>query len=358
MAIKLRPQLARFFEYLSVRRAGEVVTEAELLAATGWKPATLETHRTKHKLDPFLTQLGAGRYRVVLDGATLSKGALADAFSQVSPEALVLTQDLELETERASYSLVRFLGNGAVAHVWEALDPGSRTAVAIKIMLPRLDLLDPTKLHNVRERFRKEARNGMNLDCPSIVRYRDVGEISGQPFIVMDLADESVAAMLTRGPLSLARSLEVIQPCLSGLDYLHGKGCVHRDIKPANVLRYGDTFVLGDLGIVQWSDMNPEFTSAGTTTASSIQLGSWYYMAPEQRRSAHHSTSSSDIYALGVTWYELLTGRTLDPAEVAAKDYPPPTDHPAVSQAIREMLEFRPAARPSIADLARVLNSL
>ncbi len=195
----------------------------------------------------------------------------------------------------------------------------------------------------------------MKLKHNNIIAYHDFGEIAGHPFVVMDLADESLASKLKSGPLSLRESLHVVACCVSGLEYLHGQACIHRDVKPANILRFGERFVLGDLGIVQWSGMNEAFTSAGTITRASVQLGSWYYMAPEQRRAPHEVNTLSDVYALGISWYEMLTGRTLDPAEVAAQAFANPIEDSTASDMIRKMIRFSPEDRPRANELAPFL---
>ena len=127
-------------------------------------------------------------------------------------------------------------------------------------------------------------------------------------------------ARVARGPLSDRESAQVVLQCADGLSYLHGQGCIHRDVKPDNILVVQKRHALGDLGIVKWSDLNAAFTGAATITKSSIQLGSWYYMAPEQLASPHEAAFASDIYALGISWIEMLTCTKPDPATVGAGD--------------------------------------
>jgi serine/threonine protein kinase len=351
MGKNLRPQQVRFFDFMSERKAGEVVAGEQVLAATGWLPDTFGTYVRKHKLDAFLAKIDDDQFRVLQDGASLTKAQVFAAFTQVSPGQLTLSKGLALQGDAASYVLSRYCGQGAVAHVWEA-SSSEGSSVAIKVVNPRPDLLEPTNLPNVRQRFRRESRHGMQLHHPRVVRYRDVGELSDHPFVVMDLADDTLAAMLKKGKLTLIDSLAAVRACLDALEYLHGAGCIHRDVKPANILWFKEHgFVLGDLGIVLWSDMNPAFTSAGTITRASVQLGSWYYMAPEQRRSPHDVTGAADIYALGVSWYEMLVGQTPDPAEIAAKRYTPPSADPLANNLISRMLEFAPKDRPKPSEL-------
>lgn len=98
-------------------------------------------------------------------------------------------------------------------------------------------------------------------------------------------------------------------------------------------------------------DLNPAFTSAATMTRASVQLGSWFYMAPEQQQSPHEAVPASDIYSLGVSWYELLTKSLPSPAQLAAKKYPPASDVSAVNELISAMTSFDPSDRP---DLERI----
>ena len=293
-----------------------------------------------------------GQYRVLRDGNSISRGEVASALTQTRPEHFVPTQGLVLRGQRGRYTLDHEIGRGAVARVWNAKSR-NKEQCAVKIMDPRQDLLDPDVLDNVRQRFVRESRNGVKLQHANVVRCRDVGEIGSRPFLVMDHAEHSLEFRLTTGVMDLRESLHVVKCCLSGLEYIHGADCVHRDIKPGNILKIGNQWVLGDLGIVRWSDMNKEFTSAATITRSSVQLGSWYYMAPEQLQDPHDVDFRSDVYSLGITWYEMLAGRVPDPAAVGAQALEPPTKIDVVDELIARMISYSAAGRPTVADMIR-----
>ncbi len=336
-----------FFLFLTRHGVGDVVTESDIVEATGWAVSTFRTYRAKNYTDPFLARVGPADYRVLRDGDSLSKGDVTSSFTQMRPGVLVLTRGTTVTGQRGRYTLVDEIGRGAVAHVWSARSQSDRR-FAVKVMMPREDLLEPRVLRNVSRRFSRESRHGMELQHGHVVPYRDVGTIGSNPFLVMDCADGSLQSRLLHGPIALVESLHVVECCLSALSYLHGRQCVHRDIKPHNVLRFDERWVLGDLGIVQWSDMNRNFTSAATITQSSMQLGSWYYMSPEQRRSPHDVDSKSDVYSLGITWYQMLTGRTPDPAEAGAGVVPPPTRVTGVNRLISDMIRFHSEERPTV----------
>jgi len=348
MTRSLRPQQGRLFSFLSEKKEGDLFTAEEILHATGWKPATLRTHQRKNFLSPFLQTLPDGRFRALQDGSVLSKGQIAAAFTQVRRDAVALKPGITLIGQQGQYQLTKKLGEGAVAHVWEASRVDKAGQCAIKVMNPRADLLDPSHVENIRRRFSREVRHGMRLEHANIVRYIDYGELAGNPFLVMELAIGSVLSLLRNGPLDERAARQVVNACVHGLKYLHRKDCIHRDIKPANILQTQDRFMLGDLGIVRWAELNPAFTSAGTITRASVQLGSWYYMSPEQRRGPHQVKPATDIYSLGITWYEMLTGRTLDPAQVVAGDFPEPCQNPLTCSLIKQMLSYDPKHRPGV----------
>ena len=282
MAKKLRPWLERFHQHLRDKKEGDIVTAVELMAATEWTPVTLKTHVNKNALAPFLTPINGvktiehTKFRVRRDGALISKEDVDNAFTQIRPAALNLSPGLRFKGRDADYDLVVELGRGAVAQVWKCQRIRDRKGFAVKIVDPRTDLLDPSTLNNVKHRFSREAQNGMRLSHQNVVTYTDVGKYQEHAFLVMELADESLATQIEAAPRTVEQARAAIASCAAGLKYLHDMSCVHRDVKPHNILRFGDRYVLGDLGIVRWSDMNPAFTSAGTITKASVQLGSWY----------------------------------------------------------------------------------
>jgi len=335
--------------FLRTKRAGEIVSEGQLLSETQWARTTLKTYRSKHYTDPFLAYQKGSNYRILRNGSEITEQEILSAFTQVRPGIFVLTQGMRLTGTHGAYELKSALGNGAVGHVWKSTKVGTEVQMAAKVMIPRTDLLNPSVIGNVRQRFLREARNGQRLSHPNLIGYRDYGEVDGTPFLIMDLAERSVADILKTRALSVEESLSVVSASLAALAYLHTEQCEHRDVKPANMLQIGPEFLLADLGIVSWGDMNPAFTSAATITRDSLQLGSWHYMAPEQRRSPHGATPLSDVYALGVSWYEMLTRTTLDPSEVGARAFASATTEDPLDRLIREMLSFNAKDRPSVA---------
>ena len=169
-------------------------------------------------------------------------------------------------------------------------------------------------------------------------------------------ADELVELARPRGGTwhtAVAIAFEVAE----GLGYLHAQGCVHRDVKPPNVLRLGNRWLLGDLGVVRWNDLNPIFSSAGTLTNAAVRLGSWRYMAPEQLDDPHRAVPQSDIYSLGITLYELCTGTVPSPQRVAARRIPRNTGREGIDDLILLMTEFDAKDRPGIVDVCGYLAS-
>jgi serine/threonine-protein kinase len=336
-----------------------VIAESEIMEATGWSATSLRTYVNKNKLSPFIQRLPSGEFRVVRAGAALREQEVDRALTQVSPSALVLAKDDSLVGSQGTiYRLVREIGRGAVGHVWEAEPAGGGAMVAIKVLNPRPDLLEPTKIGNIRQRFRREITNGSKLRHHHVVVHIDHGEVFGEPFLVMERAARSWGDVLaTQGAVERHTVAEILRHALMGLAHVHAQQCVHRDVKPDNLLITSRGTVLADLGIVRWSDLNAEFTSAGTITRASKQLGSWHYMAPEQLAAPHDATPASDVYALGVTWYELLTRDVLTPPHFAAGRIPEVQVWPEARERIVRMTSFDPGDRPTIESLLQAVTT-
>lgn len=355
----LRGGAKKLFEWLKQQSKGATVSYEEVMKAANWSQSSLETYIGKNKIAPFLQKLEGQKLKILMDGDEITEKFFDETFTQSAPRNIKLSLGNQLQGEEGNkYELVEPLGNGAVGHVWSARTQSPEvTLVAVKVMLPRRDLLQDSKLPNVRERFRREAQNGRGLNHPNIVKYIDIGEVQQNPFLVMELANRSIANKLrTSGSIPEEESAEIILDAVTGLDFLHSKECAHRDIKPANLLEFPNTIKLGDLGIVKWSDFDPAFTRGGTITLESMQLGSWFYMAPEQQESPHKAVKASDIYALGVSWIELLTGKVPSPQAIGAGKYQVSEVRPGVAELLANMLKYSPTERPSLIDIQETIR--
>ncbi len=347
--------------FLMPCREGDTVSRDDLMAAMEWKETTLNTYVRKRKLDRVLKKVDRNTFTVLRDGDKLTVDEIRRYFTQANPRTFTPARGMEVQGESSQHIFGRKLGRGAIGEVWSAESRfmGNTEQSALKYLAPREDLLKETMLADIKERFRRESRIGMKLKHDYVIRYQDFGEHEGVPFLTMELADGSVLQELEeKGGLSIERSVEIVRSCLQGIDYLHAKAIVHRDVKPANILFTERGPVLGDLGVVRWSDFDPAITGGGSITKASMQIGSWYYMAPEQRENPKHVTTKSDIYALGITWYELLSHKVPDPSAVGARRYSAPCTHPGVNDIIGAMISFDAEERPSVDEIEQLLESL
>jgi hypothetical protein len=206
---------------------------------------------------------------------------------------------LPIPNKISRYEILRELGRGGMAAVYLAHDPNFGREVAVKV-LPRELMHDPA----FRARFHREARTIAALEHPAIVPVYDFGEEDGQPFLVMRyMSGGSLVARIRAGPVPPSEAAKILVRIGAALDAAHAKGVVHRDLKPANILfdQYGEAY-LGDFGIAQLS-------APGTTLTGSMILGTPAYMSPEQIQGGKKLDGRSDIYALGIVMFEMLTGK-------------------------------------------------
>jgi len=196
------------------------------------------------------------------------------------------------------YEVVRVLGTGGLGEVYEVRHAISQRAEAMKILLP-----DQRATAEMGERFRREIQMLGALSHPHIASLHNAFYHDGQLIMVMELVSgETLRATSTRTLLSVPHVLHYARQILSALDYAHTRGVVHRDIKPSNIMITAeDEIKLLDFGIAI-SDRSSDLTAPG------FIVGSITYMSPEQI-AGDKATARSDIYAVGVTLYEILTGR-------------------------------------------------
>ncbi|WDF83681.1 Stk1 family PASTA domain-containing Ser/Thr kinase [Lacticaseibacillus pabuli] len=197
------------------------------------------------------------------------------------------------------YKLTKTLGEGGMANVYLAHDLILNRDVAVKVL--RLDLQNDK---GTLRRFRREAMATLELNHPNIVSIYDVGESEGQQYLVMEYVHGTnlKTYIAQHFPIPYAKVIAFMKQILSAVQEAHNHNIIHRDLKPQNILVDDhETAKIADFGIaVALSD------NANTQTNS--LLGSVHYMSPEQARGAL-PTRQSDIYALGIILYEMLTGR-------------------------------------------------
>jgi len=216
-------------------------------------------------------------------------------------DTLVGVEDPRLGTVLdGRYRLVRRIGHGGRGVVYEARHEAMARSVAVKV-LPHELLLSEATL----DRFRREARAAGRLNHPNVVTVHDFQAATSEAaYLVMELCDGgSLADELEReGRLGAERTLEVIEAVAAAVDAAHGSGIVHRDLKPANILLQAGRVKVADFGLATLAEDDP---APGLTGVHAV--GSPHYMSPEQA-CAEPVDGRSDVYALGVIAYEMLTG--------------------------------------------------
>jgi TolB-like protein/predicted Ser/Thr protein kinase len=196
------------------------------------------------------------------------------------------------------YRIVDKLGQGGMGIVYRAHDTKLDRPVALKFLAPEL-----TRDETARQRFVQEAKAAAALNHPNIVTIYEVDEIDGQTFIAMEyIAGSSLRERIAAGPLPVGEAEAITTQIARGLGRAHEQGIVHRDVKPGNILLTADGQVkIVDFGLAMLAGQT-RLTRTGTT------LGTVAYMSPEQAR-GDEVTHLTDVWALGVIHYEMVTGR-------------------------------------------------
>lgn len=196
------------------------------------------------------------------------------------------------------YHVTAQVGKGGMATVYKATQASMKRTVAIKV-LPR----SLTHEDKFLERFYREVEIVSSLQHPYILPVYDFGEYDGMPYIVMAyMSGGTLADLISEKPMPPNEVLRLVRQMADALDYAHRKGVIHRDFKPSNVLldEQHNTY-LTDFGLAKISESSAQLTGTGI-------LGTPFYMAPEQAE-PKALTPAADVYAMGVTVFQMLTGR-------------------------------------------------
>ncbi len=245
------------------------------------------------------------------------------------------------------YRIVGLVGRGGMGEVYRADDLRLGQPVALKL-LPAGLAEDSARL----TQFHTEVRTARQVSHPNVCRVYDIGEVDGRVYLSMEYVDgEDLSSLLRRiGRLPEDKALELARQICAGLAAAHERGVVHRDLKPANIMIDG----AGNARIM-------DFSLAAVGEVADVRAGTPAYMAPEQLE-GREVTARSDIYALGLVLYELMTGRRVFDAKSLADlvaqhqsgSITPPTEIVAsldrtIERAILRCLEADPARRPASA---------
>jgi serine/threonine-protein kinase len=216
-------------------------------------------------------------------------------------DKIALSDDLETKPTVGRYEVLQELGQGAMGVVYKARDPRINRLLAIKT-IRFSDEFEAEKLKEVKDRFLREAEIAGRLSHPAIVAIYDMGEDYDLTYLAMELLEgEDLQEHCRQGSLlPLKRVLHVVAATATALDYAHSQGVIHRDVKPGNIMLLTNrTVKVTDFGIAK--------AMSDSKTKSGIILGTPNYMSPEQIN-GQEIDGRSDVFSLGVVFYELLTG--------------------------------------------------
>jgi serine/threonine-protein kinase len=287
---------------------------------------------------------------------SLAADVLPSLLQDLDPSLASQSFSSRIGQDTGAYRIVEKLGNGGMGVVYKAYDTRLDRSVALKFLPPHLSAHPAAE-----QRFIREAKAASALDHPNICTiYEADATDDGQRYIAMAYyAGETLKAKITRGPLPVEEAVDYALQIADGLSCAHGAGITHRDIKPANVL-------ITKAGVAKIVDFGLARGPESSLTKTGATMGTVAYMSPEQAR-GETIDARTDLWALGVVLYEMLTGERPfragnEHATLYAIQHEQPaplsdfrSDVPyALQEAVMSCLEKDPEARPPRADTLQV----
>jgi len=284
---------------------------------------------------------GPVQQAVLLDEIDVESAQPFTARPEPSSDSTVVLEDIpHAKPTLGRYEILEQIGKGAMGIVYKGRDPKLQRLTAIKT-IRFTDEFDESQAEEIKEQFYREAEVVAKLSHPNIVTLYDVGEDLDLSYLAMEYLDGESLDQHTKADnlLPITKCIDIIIQVCDALEYAHKHGIVHRDIKPANImLLEGSLVKVTDFGIAR--------IAASSKTHTGIIKGTPYYMSPEQAKGLKVA-GPSDIFSLGVVFYQLLTGKLPFSGEnMAAIMYqtmsmdpePPTTYNPMVNKATLTIL--------------------
>lgn len=270
-----------------------------------------------------------------------------------------------------NYVILDVIGQGGMGTVFKAEHRRLKRVVALKMLSS-----SAMKVADAVDRFRREAEAVGKLNHRNIVAAHDAGEFRDKHFLVMEyVAGTDLDRLVTQqGPLPVDVAAACILQAARGLEYAHARGVLHRDVKPANLLLTSD----GDRAVIKVLDLGLAWVRGSSSNESSGDaaerltrndriMGTVDFMAPEQALEIHSADQRADIYSLGCSWYFLVSGRAMYPADTVLKQLVAHRESPipslpdageALNAVLRKMVAKQPDERyPSMSEVIAALKA-